>query len=159
MCGSVRFQAYADFLTRARTFRNAVESFYRQPHRNPSLKEIDSLLQSTNDASALVFLVVEDDTTHEACRHVLRALSRARAVIHRIEPLGPAVHGTSSMRYSAALLANSRTPHGTNWESPARPNRGTSPGSSGKTEGGQPAGRCRMPRTPRVTRQAAASRE
>ena len=80
-----RFEAYADFLTRARSFRNAAESFYLQPRRNPSLKEIDSLLQSANDASALVFLVVEDHATYEACRHVLRALSRAQAVIHRIE--------------------------------------------------------------------------
>jgi hypothetical protein len=85
-----RFEAYADFLTRARSFRNAAESFYLQPRRNPSLKEIDSLLQAANDASALVFLVVEDQATYEACRHVLRALSRAQAVIHRIEEPGPA---------------------------------------------------------------------
>jgi hypothetical protein len=85
-----RFEAYADFLTRARSFRNAAESFYLQPRRNPSLKEIDSLLQAANDASALVFLVVEDHATYEACRHVLRALSRAQAVIHRIEAPGAA---------------------------------------------------------------------
>ena len=75
-----RFEAYADFLTRARSFRNAAESFYLQPRRNASLKEIDSALQSANDASALVFLVVEDHATYEACRHV----------IHRIEPAGSA---------------------------------------------------------------------
>ncbi len=85
-----RFGAYADFLTRARSFRNAAETFYLQPRRNPSLKEIDSLLQSANDASALVFLVVEDHATYEACRHVLRALSRAQAVIHRIGAPGSA---------------------------------------------------------------------
>lgn len=85
-----RFEAYADFLTRARSFRNAAESFYLQPRPNPSLKEIGSLLQSANDASALVFLVVEDHATYEACRHVLRALSRAQAVIHRIEAPGSA---------------------------------------------------------------------
>jgi hypothetical protein len=80
-----RFEAYADFLTRARSFRNAAEAFYLQPRRNPSLNEIDSLLQAANDAAALVFLVVEDTGTYEAGRHVLRALSRAQAVIHRIE--------------------------------------------------------------------------
>lgn len=85
-----RFQAYADFLIRTRSFRNAAESFYLQPRRNPSFKEIDSLLQSANDASALVFLVVEDNATYEGCRHVLRALSRAQAVMHRIEPPGSA---------------------------------------------------------------------
>lgn len=58
-----RFQAYADFLTRARSFRNGAEAYYLQSRRQPSLKEIDSLLQSANDASALVFLVVEDKAT------------------------------------------------------------------------------------------------
>lgn len=81
-----RFQAYADFLTRARSFRNAVEAYYLQSRHKPSLKEIDSLLQSATDASALVFLVVEGRATYEAGRHVLRALSRAQAVIHGIEP-------------------------------------------------------------------------
>jgi hypothetical protein len=81
-----RFQAYADFLTRARSFRNAAEAYYLQSRHKPALNEIDSLLQSANDASALVFLVVEDHATYEAGRHVLRALSRAQAVIHRIEP-------------------------------------------------------------------------
>ena len=85
-----RFEAYADFLTRARSFRNAAESFYLQPRRNPALKEIDSLLQSANDASALVFLVVEDHATYKAGRHVLRALSRAQAVMHGIEAPGSA---------------------------------------------------------------------
>ena len=81
-----RFEAYADFLTRARSFRNAVEAYYLQSRHRPSPKEIDSLLQSANDASALVFLVVEDNATYAGCRHVLRALARARDVIHGIEP-------------------------------------------------------------------------
>src|SRR4051812_20211992 len=58
-----RFQAYAEFLTRARSFRNAVETYYLRSHHRPSLAELDSLLQSANDASALVFLVVESDAT------------------------------------------------------------------------------------------------
>jgi hypothetical protein len=81
-----RFQAYADFLTRTRSFRNAAEAYYRQPRHQPALAEIDSLLQSANDASALVFLVVESDATYEGCRNVLRALWRARSVIHRTDP-------------------------------------------------------------------------
>ena len=81
-----RFQAYADFLTRARSFRNAVEAYYLHPRYKPALTEIDALLQSANDASALVFLVVESDDTYQGCRNVLRALGRGRAVIHGIEP-------------------------------------------------------------------------
>jgi hypothetical protein len=81
-----RFTAYADFLTRARSFRNAAEAYYLQPGRGPSLAEVDSQLQSTNDASALVFLVVEGEQTYKGCRDVLRALQRARKVIHGTEP-------------------------------------------------------------------------
>jgi hypothetical protein len=81
-----RFTAYADFLTRARSFRNAAEAYYSQPGRGPSLTEVDSLLQSANDASALVFLVVEGEQTYEGCREVLRALQRARKVIHGTAP-------------------------------------------------------------------------
>jgi hypothetical protein len=81
-----RFQAYADFLTGARSFRNAVEAFYLHPRHKPSLTALDALLQTANDASALVFLVVESDGTYQGCREVLRSLWRARAVIHGIEP-------------------------------------------------------------------------
>lgn len=81
-----RFQAYSEFLIRARSFRNATEAYYVHPHHKPPLAEIDSLLHSANDASALVFLVVESDGTYEACRNVLRALWRARIIIHNLEP-------------------------------------------------------------------------
>jgi hypothetical protein len=77
-----RFQAYADFLTRARSFRNAVETYYLRPGHRPSFAEMDSLLQSANDASALVFLVVESDATYEGCRSALRALQQARTAVH-----------------------------------------------------------------------------
>jgi hypothetical protein len=83
-----RFQAYADFLTRTRSFRNAVEIYYLQPGQRPSFAEIDSLLQSANDASALVFLVVGSDATYEGCRNVLRALQKARAMVHESDPAG-----------------------------------------------------------------------
>ena len=51
---------------------------------------MDSLLQSANDASALVFLVLESEQTYEGCRAVLRALSSARGVIHETGPGGGA---------------------------------------------------------------------
>jgi hypothetical protein len=81
-----RFQAYSDFLTRARSFRNAVETHYSQPGHQPSVSELDSLLQAANDASTLVFLVVESEATYEACRRALRALGNARALIHDSKP-------------------------------------------------------------------------
>jgi hypothetical protein len=82
-----RFQAYADFLTRARSFRNAVETHYLQRgHQQHSIAEIDALLQSAYDASALVFLVVESDATYEGCRNALRALQKVRATLHGTKP-------------------------------------------------------------------------
>lgn len=82
-----RFQAYADFLTRARSFRNALEAYYLRPgHQRSSLAEIDALLQSAYDASALVFLVVESDATYDGCRNALRALQKARAIVHGTAP-------------------------------------------------------------------------
>lgn len=82
-----RFRAYADFLTLARSFRNAMEAYCLRPGHQPSLTEIDSLLRSASNASALVFLVVESDTTFKACRSVVRALQEARAVIHDAGPI------------------------------------------------------------------------
>jgi hypothetical protein len=84
-----RFQAYADFLTRTRSFRNAVKAHYLPSGHQPSLADVDSLFQAANDASALVFLVVESDTTYEGCRNALRALEKARAVIHAARPAAP----------------------------------------------------------------------
>jgi hypothetical protein len=81
-----RFQAYSEFLIRARSFRNAAEAYYVHPHHKPPLAEMDSLLHSANDASALVFLVVESDGAYEGCRSVLRALWRARTLIHDLDP-------------------------------------------------------------------------
>lgn len=81
-----RFQAYADFLTRTRSFRNAVETHYSRPGHQPPVSELDALLQSANDASALVFLVVENEATYDGCRSALRALGNARALIHDSKP-------------------------------------------------------------------------
>ena len=81
-----RFAAYADFLTRARAFRNAAEAYYLHPSRGRSLADVDSLLQSANDASALVFLIVESEQTYDGCRGVLRALQEAREMMHGTEP-------------------------------------------------------------------------
>jgi hypothetical protein len=77
-----RFQAYADFLTRARSFRNATEAYYLNPSHRPPMAELDALFQAANDASALVFLVVESEATYDGCRSTLRALEGARDAIH-----------------------------------------------------------------------------
>jgi hypothetical protein len=80
-----RFEAYSDFLIRARSCRNAVQGYYLHSDSRPSIEELDVLLQAANDTSALVFLLVETEGTYQACRAVLQALWRTRAIIHNIE--------------------------------------------------------------------------
>lgn len=80
-----RFQAYAEFLIRERSYRNAVEAYYLHPDNRPAINELDVLLHAAQDASTLVFLVVESEDTRKGCISVMRTLSRARAIIHGIE--------------------------------------------------------------------------
>jgi hypothetical protein len=80
-----RYTVYSDFLSQVRSFRNALEAYYARPRDRPRLSDLDSLLHSANDKSALVFLVVESRETYEGCRSVLRALRRSRVILHKIE--------------------------------------------------------------------------
>jgi hypothetical protein len=79
-----RFQAYAEFLIRERSYRNAVEAYYLHPDNRPSINDLDVLLHAAQDASTLVFLVVESKDTRKGCLSVMRTLSRARDITHRI---------------------------------------------------------------------------
>jgi hypothetical protein len=81
-----RYQAYSEFLTRARSYRNALQEYYLHANNRPTLGEIDVLLRAANDSPALVFLLVETEETYEACRTVLRALWKAQKILHGIEP-------------------------------------------------------------------------
>jgi hypothetical protein len=80
-----KFHAYAEFLTRCRTVRNAARSGLRG--RNYMLPEtqteIDGLIRTANDASVMVFLVRESDETSAACRRVLRVVDD---MIERFDP-------------------------------------------------------------------------
>lgn len=80
-----RFQAYGEFLIRERSYRNKVEAYYLHPDNRPSINELDVLLHAAQDASTLVFLVVESEDTYKGCLSVMRTLSRARDIIRRIE--------------------------------------------------------------------------
>jgi hypothetical protein len=82
-----RFQAYSEFLTRARSYRNGVQSYYINSSSSQlSIDELNVLHRAADDASTLVFLVVESDATYDACVELLRALWRAQTTIHNIEP-------------------------------------------------------------------------
>jgi hypothetical protein len=62
-----------------------MQAYYLPSDHKPSIDEINGLVHSANDASALVFLLVESESTYEGCREVLRALHKAQAIVHRIE--------------------------------------------------------------------------
>lgn len=83
-----RFAAYSDFITRARSCRNAIEAYYLHSDNRPSIKELDALLQAARDASTLVFLVVESEEAYEGCLAIVRSLGTAQAVLHGIRSSG-----------------------------------------------------------------------
>ena len=79
-----RFQAYADFLTLVRSCRNLVRDYLRLSDHRPNIGDIDAMVRSANDASAMVFLVVESEKTHVACGAVLSALGKATEAVHGV---------------------------------------------------------------------------
>jgi hypothetical protein len=83
-----RFAAYSEFITRARSCRNAVGAYYLHSDNRPSIKELDALLQAARDASTLVFLVVESEEAYEGCRAVVRSLGVVQAVLHGLRSSG-----------------------------------------------------------------------
>ena len=76
-----RIQAYSDFLTRARSFRNALITYCNRPQGKVTLDILDDLMREAGDASALVFLVVETPEVYDACRIVLRALGNTLSTV------------------------------------------------------------------------------
>jgi HAMP domain-containing protein len=75
-----RIDAYADFYTRARSFRNALRPGQQVVPRLTA-DEIGALARSAHGASSLVFLLVESPRTRDACREVVLAMSDAQGVI------------------------------------------------------------------------------
>jgi hypothetical protein len=79
-----RIQAYSDFLTRARSFRNAVMNYCYRPRGKLTLDTLDDLMREADDASTLVFLVVETPEVYNACRAVLSAIGEALNSVQNI---------------------------------------------------------------------------
>jgi hypothetical protein len=69
-----RFDAYSDFLTKARSFRDAIRGYDKEPDPAFGPKEIDAIARSAHSASALVFLVVESTETYDVCRAVVSGM-------------------------------------------------------------------------------------
>jgi|HubBroStandDraft_1064217.scaffolds.fasta_scaffold200051_2 hypothetical protein len=81
-----RFDVYADFLTHARRYRNAIRR-PTHPESGPSLplNEIDDLGRAADAAGSLVFLVNESSETREACGLLMRTMGNTSGVLHASE--------------------------------------------------------------------------
>jgi hypothetical protein len=75
-----RFDAYADFYTKARTFRNALRHGQQSYPQLPTV-EISALARRAHEASALVFLVVQSRETSKTCRDLVVTMSEIQGVI------------------------------------------------------------------------------
>jgi hypothetical protein len=80
-----RFEAYANFMTHARRYRNAIRPYRYKSAPGMPVHEIDSLAFAADAASSLVFLVTESKPTHEACRGAVRAIRDTADVMHELE--------------------------------------------------------------------------
>jgi hypothetical protein len=80
-----RFDAYSEFLVRARSFRNGLKAYYLPTDHRPTIDDVDTLLHAAQDASTLVFLVVESEEAFKACIGVVRALGNAQALVHGVK--------------------------------------------------------------------------
>jgi hypothetical protein len=80
-----RLAAYAEFYSRARSFRNSIR-FGTRPADRDAARRADALARRAHDASAMVFLVVEADGTAEACRDVVRTMSQIQGSLRDPSP-------------------------------------------------------------------------
>lgn len=80
-----RFQAYADFMTRARSYRNVIRDYCFHSDHKLTLTDVDHFMRTTSDAAALIFLVTESKETYDACRSALFALGRIGEHVRQIE--------------------------------------------------------------------------
>lgn len=77
-----RFDAYADFHTQARRFRNAIRSYIPGTSPIQSVADVEVLANSADAASSLVFLVLESAETLDACRAAVRTINSTIKILH-----------------------------------------------------------------------------
>lgn len=81
-----RFEAYADFLTKARSFRDAIRRYGDNSHPDFTPTAVDSIAREAHAASALVFLVVESTKTYDVCRTIVSTMSQAQGFLNDFGP-------------------------------------------------------------------------
>jgi len=74
-----RFDAYADFLKRARSYRNAIRPYVIT---EAATRDIDALAQAADAAGSFVSLVAESEMTLNASHRVLAAIAASQELLH-----------------------------------------------------------------------------
>jgi hypothetical protein len=76
-----RLSAYADFLDKARSFRNALRPYGNRPVPLLAPKDISALARSAHAASPRAFLVVESRRTRDALGELVRVMNYIQGVL------------------------------------------------------------------------------
>lgn len=76
-----RLSAYADFLDKARSCRNALRPYGNQPVPLLAPRDISALARSANGASPYAFLVVESRRTRAALGELVRTMNGIQRVL------------------------------------------------------------------------------
>jgi hypothetical protein len=81
-----RLDIYGDFLTRARSYRNAIRQ-PNNPQEGPSLplREIADLARAADPAGSLVHLVTRSRETAAACGKVMRTIGNTSGTLYAFE--------------------------------------------------------------------------
>jgi hypothetical protein len=77
-----RFDAYTNFSTCLRSYRDSIRGLEDPSAGQVSIDNIDTCARSANTASALVFFTVERQATYQACRAVVRSILNAQTALH-----------------------------------------------------------------------------
>ena len=77
-----RFQAYTEFITRARTYRDSIRPVNQRSDPTLTVSKIDEYARSADTASAFVYLVTESQATYDACSSIMRTLGEIQAALH-----------------------------------------------------------------------------
>jgi hypothetical protein len=80
-----RFDAYTNFSTCLRSYRDSIRVLEDPSAGQVSVDEIDAFARSVNTASALAFFIVESQATYQACRAIIGAVLKVQTALHSMD--------------------------------------------------------------------------
>jgi hypothetical protein len=96
--------AYADFITHARSYRNALRAFGESTNSKPAPADMNSLAVAANNAATLVFIVLESQQTYDTCRAIIRAINASQVTLSKTSNTLSRSQATKLNSYVAQLL-------------------------------------------------------